>query len=91
MIPTNCIRSATKVRQLTKNDSVQNRLGLITIDFDCEHQQHSVQCLSVAFVSAEFSFHGAVEQMGLYLVSLYYCGLKSHSNYQFSADCAFII
>ena len=79
------------MRQLTKNDSVLNRLGLITIDFDYEHQRHSVQCLSVAFVSAEFSFHGAVEQMELYLVSLYYCGLESHSNCQFSAEYAFII
>ena len=79
------------MRQLTKNDSVLNRLHLITIDFDYEHQRHSVQCLSVAFVLAEFSFHGAVEQMELYLVSLYYCGLESHSNYPLNAEYVFVI
>ena len=77
-------------QQLTKNDSVLNRLRLITIDYDYEHWRHSVQCLWVRLGPAEFSSHGVVEQMELYLVSLCYCGLKSHSDYQFSADCVFI-
>ena len=79
------------MQQLTKNDSVLNRLHLITIDFDYEHQRHSVQCLLVGSGPAEFSFHGVVEQMEPYLVSLYYCGLESHSNCQLSAEYASII
>ena len=91
LLPTNCIRRATKVQLLTKNDSVLNRLRLIIINFDYEHRRHSVQYLSVIFEPVKFSFHGVVERMELCLVSLYYCELVSHLNYQLSAECFAII
>ena len=91
LLPTNCIRRATKVQQLTKNDSVLNHLRLIIINFDYEHRRHSVQCLSVRLGPVKISFHGVVERMELCLVSLYYCELVSHLNYQLSAECFSIV
>lgn len=76
---------------LTKNDSVLIHLRLIIINFDYEYLRHSVQCLSVIFGPVKFSFHGVVERMELCLVSLYYCELVSHLNYQLSAECFSIV